>query len=71
MSACTATAPSTSTRTAPRMKSPHRAQRDESFTESRENVRDLTRIVRARWKNIVKASRALGHDPGRKPPAPT
>jgi hypothetical protein len=44
--------------------------RNKAFTQSQENIDALKRIVRARWKNIVKACKALGLNPGNKPAEP-
>lgn len=40
------------------------------FTETKANRDALTRLVRARWANIVKACRALGLPVPRKPSKP-
>jgi len=41
-----------------------------AFTQSQENIDALTRIVRARWDNIVKGFRALGLPVPKKPAKP-
>ena len=38
-----------------------------TFTESKENKDNLTRLVIARWAGIAKVCRELGMSPGRKP----
>jgi hypothetical protein len=33
---------------------------NDSFQQSKENIRELNKIVKSRWKNITKAMKALG-----------